>query len=101
MEKHFKGFGCPLLAKILLILFCSLSSTIFLVTDTDSLVALALEACAAIRPRMDAIFLIHAHFRILFIAKFKLLKLHSKIRLFEQMFEFSQIHLGLNCLNSS
>ena len=37
---------------------------------------------------------INAHFRILFIAKFKFLKLHSKVRSFERMFEFNQVRLG-------
>ena len=37
---------------------------------------------------------INLHFRILFIAKFKLFKLHSKVRSFERMFEFNQVHLG-------
>ena len=37
---------------------------------------------------------INAHFRILFIAKFEFLKLHSKVRSFERMFEFNQVRLG-------
>ena len=37
---------------------------------------------------------INAHFRILFIAKFKLLKLHSKVCLFKRMFKLNQVHLG-------
>ena len=39
--------------KILSILFFS---TIFSVTDTDSIAALALETCATIPPQVDAIF---------------------------------------------
>ena len=37
---------------------------------------------------------INAHFRILFIAKFKILKLHSKVCLFKRMFKLNQVHLG-------
>ena len=39
---------------------------------------------------------INAHFRILFIAKFEFLKLHSKVHSFERMFEFNQVRLGPN-----
>ena len=39
---------------------------------------------------------INAHFRILLIAKFEFLKLHSKVHSFERMFEFSQVRLGPN-----
>ena len=39
---------------------------------------------------------INVHFRILFIAKFELFKLHSKVRSFERMFEFNQLRLGLS-----
>ena len=68
------------------------------VMDTDSLVSPALETCATILQNVDAILTqdINVHFRILFIAKFKLFKLHSKIRSFERMFEFNQVHLGPN-----
>ena len=64
--------------------------------DTDSLVSLALETCATIPQNVDAIFTqdINVHFCILFIAKFELFKLHSKVRSFEQMFEFNQVRLG-------
>ena len=51
-----------------------------------SLVALSLEVCAAILPDADANFSameINVHFCKLFIAQFKLLKLHSKVRLFK------------------
>ena len=37
---------------------------------------------------------INVHFHILFIAKFELFKLHSKVRSFEQMFKFNQVRLG-------
>ena len=37
---------------------------------------------------------INEHFRILFIAKFEFLKLHSKVRSFERIFEFNQVRLG-------
>ena len=37
---------------------------------------------------------INVHFRILFIAKFELFKLHSKVHSFERMFEFNQVRLG-------
>ena len=37
---------------------------------------------------------INVHFRILFIAKFEFLKLHSKVRSFERMSEFNQVRLG-------
>ena len=37
---------------------------------------------------------IDVHFRILFISKFELFKLHLKVRSFERMFEFNQLRLG-------
>ena len=81
--------------KILSTSLTSLSSIIFSVMDTDSLVSLALETCATILQNLDAILTqdINVHFRILFIAKFELFKLHSKVRSFKQMFEFNQVHL--------
>ena len=36
---------------------------------------------------------INVHFRILFISKFELFKLYSKVHSFERMFEFNQVHL--------
>ena len=84
--------------KILPTSFTSLSSIIFSVMDTDSLVSLALETCATIPQNVDAILTpdINVHFCILFIAKFELFKLHSKVRSFERMFEFNQVRLGPN-----
>ena len=63
---------------------------------TDSLVSLALEICATISQNVDAILTqdINVHFCILFITKFELFKLHSKVRSFEQMFEFNQVCMG-------
>ena len=82
--------------KILSTSLTSLSSIIFSVMDTDSFVTLALETCATIPQNVDAILTqdINVHFRILFIAKFKLFKLHSKVCSFERMFEFNQVRLG-------
>ena len=39
---------------------------------------------------------INLHFCVLFIAKFELFKLHSKVCSFERMFKFNQVCLGPN-----
>ena len=64
--------------------------------DTESLVSLALETCATIPQNVDAILTqdINVHFCILFIAKFELFKLHSKVRSFERMFKFNPSSFG-------
>ena len=68
----------------------------FSVTDTDSIVALALKTYATIPPQVDAIFQleeINEHFCILFT---EFLELHSMVHLFERMFEFNQVRFGPN-----
>ena len=71
-----------------------LPAVILSVTDTDSLVALALETCATIPPDGDTNTEINIHLHILFIVQLELPQLHSRVCLFKRMFEFNQVHLG-------
>ena len=65
-------------------------------TDTDSLLALALERCATISPHVDAIFQLKklTHTSTYYALQFELFQLHLKVCLFERMFKFNHVGLG-------
>ena len=68
----------------------------FSVLDTDSLISFALKTCATSSPYVDAFFQLRIFFRILYIVKFELFELHSKVCSFERMLKFNQVCLSLS-----
>ena len=98
--RKIKGFRCSLPVNVCKNTFCFTFFVVFYnlfsqghrfthITCTGSICNHSLK-CGCHFSTLD----INAHFRILFIAKFKFLKLHSKVRSFKRMFEFSQVRLG-------
>ena len=98
--RKIKGFRCSLPVNVCKNTFCFTFFVVFYnlfsqghrfthITCTGSTCNHSLK-CGCHFSTLD----INAHFRILFIAKFEFLKLHSKVRSFERMFEFNQVHLG-------
>ena len=97
--RKIKGFRCSLPVNACKNTFCFTFFAVFFsqghrfthITCTGSICCHSLK-CGCHFSTLD----INAHFRILFIAKFEFLKLHSKVCSFERMFEFNQVRLGPN-----
>ena len=98
--RKIKGFRCSLPVNVCKNTFCFTFFIVFHnlfsqghrftnITCTGSICNHSLK-CGCHFSTLD----INAHFRILFIAKFEFLKLHSNIRSFERMFKFNQVRLG-------